>query len=168
MKNTGESVSSMNELSDEMLIRKAKEPDTDGIWDLLHKYSDQGLLLSLSKEDIQSRINTFAVGDINGTVVGCASLKNFGNNLFEIRSLAVNPDYTGKKIGTKLVEFLINESSVPSGSRLFALTYRVSFFKRLGFELVSKDLFPEKIWEDCEKCSKKNCCDENAVLKIIK
>ena len=49
-------------------------------------------------------------------------------------------------------------------ARLFALTYRDNFFCNLGFRVVEKTLFPEKIWSDCERCPKKDHCDEIAVL----
>ncbi len=48
--------------------------------------------------------------------------------------------------------------------RVFALTLRSNFFIRLGFQLVSKERFPEKIWNDCDNCPKQDCCDEDAVL----
>ena len=155
----------MNNLCDEIIIRKASEPDAEMICSLLDKYSDKGLLLPLSKQSILSRINSFAVSLLDGEVVACASLKDFGKNLFEVRSLAVNPAFTGKQIGSKLVEYLLNTYDIPKNSRIFALTYREAFFQRLGFKLVSKNLFPEKIWHDCEKCPKKENCDEKAVLK---
>ena len=49
-------------------------------------------------------------------------------------------------------------------ARVFALTYRANFFCRLGFRIVSKELFPQKIWSDCSVCPKKDRCDETAVL----
>jgi len=48
-----------------------------------------------------------------------------------------------------------------------ALTYAVSFFVRNGFEVVDKEIFPEKVWTDCMNCPKRNACDEIAVMKKI-
>ena len=45
-----------------------------------------------------------------------------------------------------------------------ALTYVPGFFGRLGFEVVSKDDLPEKVWQVCVKCYKFNRCDEIAVM----
>ena len=42
--------------------------------------------------------------------------------------------------------------------------YPPGFFISLGFKEVEKEMFPEKIWADCLKCAKFNCCDEKAVL----
>ena len=49
-------------------------------------------------------------------------------------------------------------------ARVFTLTYQDVFFSRLGFQVVEKDLFPQKIWSDCWICPKKDCCDEIAML----
>ena len=35
---------------------------------------------------------------------------------------------------------------------LFALTLQDSFFHRLGFRTVPKELFPLKVWADCRTC----------------
>ena len=51
--------------------------------------------------------------------------------------------------------------------RVFALTYQEKFFRHLGFRIVDKSLFPEKIWSDCAVCPKKDRCDEIAVLMEI-
>ena len=45
-----------------------------------------------------------------------------------------------------------------------SLTYVPGFFGRLGFEVVSKDDLPEKVWQVCVKCYKFNRCDEIAVM----
>jgi len=47
--------------------------------------------------------------------------------------------------------------------RIFALTMRPRLFQRLGFKVVDKELFPQKVWSDCSKCPKRDCCDEVAV-----
>ncbi len=49
-------------------------------------------------------------------------------------------------------------------ARVFALTYRADFFQTLGFRIVDKGMFPEKIWSDCIICPKRYRCDETAVL----
>ena len=153
----------MNTL-DEIIIRRASESDISVIFNLLYTYAEKGLLLPPCKENISSRLNTFIVAEFEKKVIACASLRDFDNNLFEVRSVAVSAECAGKQIGSKLVLCLLNEFEIPGGSRVFALTYRSSFFERLGFKCVSKKLFPEKIWHDCEKCPKKEHCDEQAVI----
>jgi len=153
----------MNTLN-EIIIRKASESDISAIFELLYTYAAKGLLLPPCKENISSRLKTFIIAELDKKVIACASLRDFDNNLFEVRSLAVSAECAGKQIGSKLVKYLLNEFKIPGGSRIFALTYRSTFFERLGFKCVSKKRFPEKIWHDCEKCPKKDHCDEQAVM----
>ncbi|MNC82040.1 acetyltransferase [compost metagenome] len=63
----------------------------------------------------------------------------------------------------KLVEEARNQK-IP---KVMALTYAVDFFLRNGFEVVQKEIFPEKVWTDCVNCKKQHACDEIAVLKIL-
>ena len=57
-----------------------------------------------------------------------------------------------------------SQAGVVGLKRLMALTYVPAFFARLGFEVVSKDDLPEKVWQVCVKCYKFNRCDEIAVM----
>jgi amino-acid N-acetyltransferase len=51
--------------------------------------------------------------------------------------------------------------------KVMALTYQVAFFEKMGFIVVPKEIFPEKVWKDCIFCKKQHCCDEIAVMKWI-
>nr|WP_235903203.1 GNAT family N-acetyltransferase [Victivallis lenta] len=105
------------------------------------------------------------VAEVGGTVRGCAAARDFGNGLLEVRSMVVEPEFQGKGIGRAMIEALIAGLRVKRKQfRLFALTYQVEFFKALGFQVVDRSLFPEKIWSDCAKCPKNDCCDETAML----
>ena len=116
-----------------------------------------------------SFLDFFTVCEINGIVEGCSALRDFGNDLYEVRSLVVNPDMKGKGIGRRMIDFQMRKfAGTDRVVRIFALTYQIEFFRKMGFNEVSKELFPEKIWSDCIKCSKREKCDEIAVLYEIK
>lgn len=145
-------------------LRQPTENDIDLIFNLLSFYAKEELLLSLTKSDIKARLNSFLLACDTKEVVGCASIRDFGDNLFEIRSLAVLPNYAGHGVGSQLVKALISQVEKNPGVRIFALTYRAAFFERLGFKSVYKELFPQKIWSDCSKCPKQDDCDEEALM----
>ncbi|HRU01520.1 MAG TPA: N-acetyltransferase [Victivallales bacterium] len=148
-------------------IRRAKKSEAGKIQRLLAKYAEKKLLLPRSRENIEKNISSFKVAEKDGKIIGCCAVKDYGNALFEIRSLAVEKTLNGKGIGTKLVKRWISALKKKNARKIFALTYRPSFFEKIGFEIVSKELFPEKIWADCINCSKKDNCDEIAVLMKI-
>ena len=146
-------------------IRTAKKKHATEIQKILAKYAKENLLLPRPIEDIEKNISSFKVALKDGKVIGSCAVKNYGNGLFEIRSLAVLKQYNGRGIGTLLVaRWLATLKRKQQAKKIFALTYRPALFERIGFKIVSKDMFPEKIWSDCSLCAKKEKCDEIAVL----
>lgn len=153
-------------MSNEIILRPAEMRDVHNIHLLLHDYAAQGVLLDRSEEDIAFYLKNFTVAvDENGLLLGCMAVRDFGNDLLEVRSLAIQPGLRKSGIGRKLVGKAIARLDEERGSyRLFALTLQPGFFEKLNFEIVEKELFPEKIWADCVHCPKRDRCDEIAVI----
>ncbi|MDD3117905.1 MAG: GNAT family N-acetyltransferase [Victivallales bacterium] len=153
--------------SGQVTIRAALESDIMAIHDLLAEYARRQLLLGRTPEDLHYHRGNFVVAEEDGVVIGCGALRDFGSNLYEVRSLAVAPTHVGKRIGSQLVTQLVERARSQRPCRVFALTYHPQLFIRLGFHRVSKELFPPKIWCDCNRCPKKDHCDEDAILMEI-
>ena len=153
-------------MDSKMILRPAEMQDVHNIHLLLHDYATQGVLLDRSEEDIAFYLNNFTVAvDENNSLLGCMAVRDFGSDLLEVRSLAIQPDLRKSGIGRKLIAKAIARLDEERGSyRLFALTLQPGFFERLNFEIVEKELFPEKIWADCVHCPKRERCDEIAVI----
>jgi len=112
-------------------------------------------------------IDTFVVAVADGHIVGCGSLCKLGQDLVEVRSLGISDGYKGEGIGRKIVDQLVELAKLSNYSKVMALTYEVAFFEKVGFSIVPKDIFPEKVWRDCMNCPKQYCCDEIAVMKRL-
>ena len=152
-------------MKNELSVRKAVPEDIDGIFQLLELYVSAGIVLQRSKEDIAHYLGNFRVAVLSDRIIGCAAARDFGNDLVEVRSLVIHPDFQGCGVGRTIVSHIIADMQKSRKIwRLFALTMRPKFFCKLGFREVPKALFPEKIWSDCTKCAKRHCCDEIAVL----
>lgn len=159
----------MSACQDEALTPRGAEPrDVEGIWRLLDHYASREALLPRDRGNIQSHLENFLVAEKEGRVVGCVAIRDFGKRLFEIRSLAVDPQLTGMGLGKALTRSALARLRTEGEARVFALTRAVGFFVDLGFQVVKKDVFPEKIWSDCDKCPNKDRCDEEAVLLDIR
>ncbi|MBO5761388.1 MAG: N-acetyltransferase [Lentisphaeria bacterium] len=153
---------------DLVTVRKADLSDVDDIYTILQQYAASGLLLPRTKEDLTMRIGNFRICENEGKFAGCAALRDYGEGLFEVRSLAVKKEFVGSGIGSLMVKGILDMlKEEKSPCRVFALTYRASFFCRLGFHIVEKELFPQKIWSDCALCPKAAKCDETAVLMVL-
>jgi amino-acid N-acetyltransferase len=153
----------------ETMIRKAIIKDIKTIHSLLHQYGREGQLLPRPLSVLYDHVRDFTVyvdGKDNG-VLGCCALQFCWDDLAEIRSLAVHPDHQGKKIGSKLVEYVLSEAKSFNVQKVFALTYRQGFFQRFGFQQIDRSELPIKIWADCITCIKFPDCDEIAMMKTI-
>ena len=148
-------------------VRKATVKDANGIYELLQRYVKLGHLLPRSIEEIIERLGSFFVSEENYVLTGCASLEVFTHELGEVRSLAVNPDFTGSGYGRALVKQLELEGRNLGLQRLMALTYVPEFFDKLGFRITAMDTLPEKVFGVCVICPKFNHCVEIAMVKIL-
>jgi len=165
-------------------VRPAAIGDVPTILHLLEIYSAQGNLLPRTMNELYRHLRDFFVVEIDGSatapgvalpppsleskVVACGALEIFTEDLGEVRSLVVDDAFKGRGLGKALVERLAEEARVIGLKRLMALTYVPEFFHKLGFQTVSKDTLPEKVWSVCVKCYKFNHCDEIAVLLELK
>lgn len=151
-----------------LIVRPAVESDVDAICGLLAEYAAKKLLLKRDREDVLGKLKNFRVGTVDGEFACCVALRDFGDDLYEVRSLAVREQFNNLGYGSRLVAGAVEPlRDLGRPVRVFALTYRAAFFCRLGFQVVSKDMFPQKIWSDCAVCPRKDCCDETAVLLEI-
>jgi amino-acid N-acetyltransferase len=145
------------------MIRKAIIADVREIHRLLIDYARDGLLLSRSLAELYESLRDFYVFEIDGKVVGASALNICWENLAELRSLAVHPDYNGRGVGRELVLACLDEARQIGIRKVFALTYKQVFFEKLGFGVIEKSQLPHKIWGDCMKCAKFPDCDEIAL-----
>ena len=146
------------------MIRKAKYNDMESIQNLIRIFSETGKVLFRSLDEIKENISNFWVYEKNDQLIGVCSLKKDWGRLVELRSLGVDPRYSGQGIGTKMVEASLKEALSTDCDTLFVLTYAVSMFKRLGFRTIDKERLPHKVWNDCNACLHQENCDETAMV----
>lgn len=145
-------------------IRPATIADVPVIAALVLANAIQGKVLPRSAESIETTINDWIVAAADDEILGCVSLLRYGSGLVEVRSLVVGERYRGLRIGTRLMEALLREARQREVPTLFALTRKVSFFERFGFEVSERSRFPEKVWHDCRLCPLIDNCDETAMI----
>jgi len=150
------------------MIRKARIADVVEIHKMLWRFSKAEKLLARSLSELYTTLRDIVVfEDEAGRILGCCCLHIVWEDLAEIRSLAVLESHRHHGIGGRLVEACVSEAKALGICRLFALTYEVGFFEHLGFRLVDKNMFPQKVWADCLHCPKFPNCDESALVLDI-
>lgn len=147
-----------------MELRKAVVKDAKVIHQLLLEGSKNGELLPRSLNEIYDNIRDFFVLYEDGELIGVSALHICWEDLAEVRSLLVRNDMRDRGLGSILLNSCLEEAKQMGVKRIFALTYKVNFFKKHGFKEIDKKELPHKIWSDCIKCSKFPDCDEEAVI----
>src|SRR6202012_1253973 len=108
--------------------------DVPAIKALVDVYAGAGRKL-LAKElvALYEDVQDFRVAEVDGELVGCGALHVLWADLGEVRTLAVQPDKRGMRIGAALLDALLDTAPELGLSRLFALTFHTDFFARHGF-----------------------------------
>jgi len=149
------------------MIRSATIYDVPRIQAIINAHAGLGKMLFKSLAQLFEDLRDFAVADEGGQVVGCVALTVIWADLAEVRSLAVAEGFQGRGIGRQLAEWTIAEARRLNIRRIMALTYEQRFFGKLGFEVVTKESLPLKVWSDCVSCPKRDECDEIAMVKVL-
>lgn len=148
---------------DTLTLRRAKPSDARAILQLINQNSSKGLMLPRTFAQVVEKIRDFVVAVDGASLIGVVALHVVGEDLAEVRSLAVDGPFQGKGIGQKLVQQCLGDGRELGLSRIFTLTYQTDFFEKLGFQKVEKLTLPQKIWGDCIHCAKFTDCDEVAM-----
>ena len=149
------------------MLRKARIGDVKTIHRMINHSSGKGEMLPRSLMDIYGSLRDFFIyfDESQQAIAGICAMNIIWENLAEVRSLRVEEEYRNKGIGKKLVEACISEAITLQLFRIFTLTIKPEFFKRLGFRQVDMSTLSEKIWSDCFRCSKyPDYCDEVAMI----
>jgi len=144
-------------------IRKAELQDVPALFKLISRYVLKRILLPRPLTNLYEDVWEFTVAEEKGKLLGCGALKFYNQELDEMRSLCVDERLNSKGVGRKLTEALLDEAERYGLKTVFALTVVPAFFEKLGFQMVPRERFPVKVFEDCLGCPKYSCCDEVAV-----
>ncbi|HUJ23496.1 MAG TPA: N-acetyltransferase [Bryobacteraceae bacterium] len=149
-------------------LRKARMSDIARLLELINGYAARGIMLPRTELEISEVLRDFSVAYSGDQLVGCGALHFYTPTTGEIRSLAVQESAKSHGIGRRMVEMLLEEAHEYSLDAVFAFTYVADFFRKLGFEAVERGALPLKAWKDCLRCPKFHCCDEVAVMRVLR
>ncbi|GAC70839.1 amino-acid N-acetyltransferase [Gordonia soli] len=113
-------------------IRRARTSDVPRIKELIDEYAGR-ILLEKNLVTLYEAIQEFWVAELGREVVGCGALHVLWADLGEVRTVAVDPEFSGRGIGHRLVDRLMEVAGELQLSRVFVLTFETGFFGRHGF-----------------------------------
>lgn len=147
--------------------RKAAMKDIQPILQLVNAWASQGIMLPRTEFDLSENLRDFSVCYSGDRLIGCGALHFYTPRTGEIRSLAVQETEHGKGAGRRLVDALIAEARLYRLDSVFVFTYLPEFFRKSGFHEVERGELPLKVWKDCLRCPKFECCDEIAMIRWL-
>ncbi|MTD13961.1 amino-acid N-acetyltransferase [Nakamurella sp. YIM 132087] len=119
------------------LVRRARVGDVRRIKQLVDFYAGP-ILLEKTLANLFEDVTEFWVAEFRGEVMSCGALHVLWEDLGEIRTVATDPAVRGRGIGRALCEAVIDEARRMDLTRLFVLTFEVSFFAGLGFAPIAE------------------------------
>ena len=122
------------------------------------------MMLPRSHAAITGALSNYLVADVDGTVIGCGGLDQYGNESAEVYGLATTPGNPHFGAGTAIVQALIEKARNEKISHVFAMTLAPGFFQKMGFRTAEHKDVPMKVWKDCVACPKYGNCDEIAMV----
>ncbi|MDO6425644.1 argininosuccinate lyase [Thalassotalea sp. 1_MG-2023] len=146
-----------------MSVRRARMPDVDAIFKLVNYWAEKGEILPRSRDNIIHDIQNFVVAELDGNVVGCASLYIYQTGLAEIRSVVVDKDQHKRGQGQALIQYLLEFAHQIELEKVIVLTYIPTYFNQLGFALIDKGSLADNIIEDSQPGPDKDPADEVAM-----
>jgi amino-acid N-acetyltransferase len=149
-------------------LRTARLTDVPAIAALINGFANDRLMLPKTPEVIALAIDDFVVAnDSHGRLVGCGALREYSPSLAEVSSIAVSSSAHGGGIGSALVRGVERLARARGTTELFALTLTPKFFQSLGYEIVDRSQFPEKVRRDCLACPRRASCEEICVSRRL-
>ncbi|MDR1453044.1 MAG: N-acetyltransferase [Candidatus Margulisbacteria bacterium] len=152
-----------------IVIRKATIKDVSGILTLVNFYAAKDLMLPRGEDAVIQNLRDFFVAaeTSNRKIVGCAALHLYTDRLSEIKSLAVAEEHTRRGFGSRLIKRCLAEAKALGVPKVFTLTYVPEIFRKNKFKPSFKELLPQKIWEECRLCPRRNNCAEQCLVYTV-
>ena len=141
-------------MGDGFSIRRARTADVPSIQRLIEPLVREQVLLGKAPVIFYESVQEFRIAyDSAGRVIGCGALHVMWDDLAEVRTLAVVPEWLGKGVGYALVSQLEVDARDLGVGRLFCLTFEVDFFRRQGFDVLDEAGIDSRVYSEIAQSS---------------
>ncbi len=129
-----------------VVVRKARPGDVAAITMLVNGYAAEDVMLPRTPEQIALALDSYVVAtDARGALLACAALREYSPSLAEVVSVAVSRDAHGMGLGRVVVDAAERLAVKRDYDGVFCHTLTPAFFEAIGYDVVPRALFPEKV-----------------------
>jgi len=117
---------------DSLVLRSAVQTDSSQIHDLIH-------LVGINPMGLDWKRFVVVVNE-KDEVIACGQIKPHGDEVYELASIAVKPEYRGQGLARKVIEALLGES--PRPLYLMCRSSMGTLYEKFGFRSLSYEWMP--------------------------
>jgi amino-acid N-acetyltransferase len=131
-----------------VVVRPATTADIRAIRDLVRPLAEQRVLVSKDAVTYYEAVQQFQVAEVDGEVVGCGALHVMWEDLAEVRTVAVRPEFKARGLGSALLTGLLQDARDLGVQRVFCLTFETGFFGRHGFQPIDGQAVEPQVYAE--------------------
>ena len=136
-------------MSEGFHVRRARTSDVAAIEHLFEPFVQSRIMLGKDRVVLFETVQEFRVAESDaGEIIGCGALHVVWEDLAEVRTLAVLPEWKGRGVGHAILLALEEQARELGVQRLFCLSFEVDFFGRHGFVEIGDDLIPAEVYAE--------------------
>jgi GNAT superfamily N-acetyltransferase len=116
----------------------SNSPEFPQLWDLREEVLRKPLGRSLKDDDLsRDYTGTFFIALVNGKVIGCVGFHSLGQDVVQLRAMAVYDEWRGKGIGRLLVQAFENHARETGYKKIILHARKVAlgFYESMGYKV---------------------------------
>ena len=135
-------------MSAEVVVRRARTPDVRAIRSLVEPMARSRRIVSKDAVAYYEAVHEFRVVEVDREVVGCGALHVMWEDLAEVRTVAVRPEFKGRGLGSALLNALLQDARDLGVQRVFCLTFETGFFGGHGFQPIDGQAVEPQVYAE--------------------
>ena len=135
-------------MSGQVVVRRARTPDVRAIRSLVEPMTSSRRIVTKDAVTYYEAVHEFRVIEVDGVVVGCGALHVMWEDLAEVRTVAVRPEFKGRGLGSALLNGLLQDARDLGVQRVFCLTFETGFFGGHGFQPIDGQAVEPQVYAE--------------------
>lgn len=133
----------------EFSVRRARTSDVPGIQKLVEPLVQARILLGKDLVVLYEAVQEFRVAESpDGELIGVGALHVMWQDLGEVRTLAVAPEWLHRGVGHAIVNRIESDARELGLTRLFCLTFETGFFTQHGYAEIGEGVVPADVYAE--------------------